>query len=52
MPLMRGKSKRVIARNIRTEIRHGKPQAQAIAIAMRKAGVPKKRRVRRLSRGY
>lgn len=44
MPLKSGKSKKVISANIRTEMAHGKPQKQAVAIAMRKAGVPKKRK--------
>lgn len=39
MPLKRGKSRRVISANIRTEIRAGKPPKQAVAIALRKAGV-------------
>ena len=43
MPLKRGSSRKVISSNIRREIRHGKPRAQAVAIALRKAGVPKKR---------
>lgn len=38
MPLKPGSSKKVISQNIRTEMKHGKPQQQAIAIAMRKAG--------------
>ena len=42
MPLKSGSSKQVIAANIKTEITHGKPQKQAIAIAMRKAGKLKK----------
>jgi hypothetical protein len=37
MPLLRGTSKRVIAENIRTEIRAGKPRKQAVAIALAKA---------------
>lgn len=43
MPLKKGRSRKVISSNIRMEIRHGKPRAQAVAIALRKAGVPKKR---------
>lgn len=34
MPLVKGSSRKAIARNIRTEIAHGKPRKQAIAIAM------------------
>lgn len=44
MPLKVGKSKKVIGENIRTEIRAGKPRKQAIAIALRKAGVRRKRK--------
>lgn len=44
MPLRRGRSRRVIAANIRTERRAGKPLKQAIAIALHKAGVKRKRR--------
>ena len=43
MPLKPGKSKKVISQNIRTEIRAGKPRKQAIAIALRKAGVGRKK---------
>lgn len=42
MPLKKGKSKKVISENIRTEMHHGKPQKQAIAIAFSEA-----RRVRK-----
>lgn len=42
MPLKVGKSKKVIAANIRTEIAHGKPQKQAVAIALSKARGKKK----------
>ena len=38
MPLKPGTSQKVIAQNIRTEMAHGKPHDQAVAIAMRKAG--------------
>jgi len=43
MPLMSGSSKKVIGKNIRTEIKAGKPRKQAIAIAMSKAGKSKKK---------
>ena len=46
MPLRRGRSRRVIAANIRTERRAGKPLRQAIAIALHKAGVKRKRKKR------
>ena len=44
MPLKSGKSKKVISANIRTEVRAGKPPKQAVAIALRKAGVKKRGR--------
>lgn len=47
MPLIKSKSKEAIGKNIKTEMKAGKPQKQAIAIALstaRKAGakIPKK----------
>ena len=49
MPLKKSKSKKAIGENIKTEIEHGKPKKQAVAIALsvaRKSGakIPKKRK--------
>jgi len=49
MPLRKGKSKKAVSANIRTLMHEGRPQKQAIAISMRKAG--KTRKSRRSRRG-
>jgi hypothetical protein len=50
-PLKKGSSRKVVSQNIRMEMHAGKPQKQAVAIAMREAGKsrkpPKKKRRKR-----
>lgn len=38
MPLKKGSSDKVISANIKTEMKAGKSQAQAVAMALRSAG--------------
>jgi hypothetical protein len=44
MPLKKGKGRKAVSSNIKTEIAAGKPQRQAVAIALSVAGKSKRKR--------
>ena len=44
MPLKKGRSRKVVSENIRMLMHEGRPQRQAIAIAMSEAGLSRKKK--------
>jgi len=50
MPLKAGRSKKVVSENVSELVHSGRPQKQAVAIAMSKAGLSRRKRNRKGNR--